>query len=172
MSIIANRYVQALLDLPKSEEENKILEEGLNEMSTLFNTNNEFKKTLLDPRLDNNLKIEIIKDIFQKYSNEVFINFVSLLIKEKRLNYIQEISDEYTQINQKLKKELNIKIIVANTIEQEQIDAIVQKFKNIYKVETINYEVHKDETLLGGVKVMVGNKVYDGSVATQLKQMF
>lgn len=172
MSVIANRYIQALLELPKSEEENKMLEKGLKDIAELFSSNEEFKKVLLDPRIDCNTKVEIIKEIFPQYTDTRFINFITLLIQEKRINFIKEIAEQYEKTNQDMKKVLRIKIIVACTIDEEQIKTIVEKYKKMYKVDTIKYEIEIDENLLGGVKVMVGNKIYDGSVATQLKQMF
>lgn len=171
MSVIANRYVQALHKTSKSEEENTMLENSLKEIADLFNSNKEFKKVMLDPRIANEQKEEIIKEIFPK-SNDIFINFITLLIKEKRINCIQDIAKEYAQINSNFNKELNIKIIVARTIEQEQIDAIVKKYKTMYKAEVVNYEIEIEPKILGGVKVVIGNKIYDGSVETQLKQMF
>ncbi len=172
MSVIANRYIQALLELPKSEEENKMLEKGLKDVAELFSSNEEFRRVVNDPRITNDIKIEIVKEILPQYKNAVFMNFISLIIKEKRINFIEEIAEQYEQINKEINKELKIKIISAYKIDDEQIKKIVEKYKTMYKVKTINYELEVDESLLGGVKVIVGNKVYDGSVISQLKQMF
>ena len=173
MSVIANRYIQALLELPKSKDENEKIEEGLKEIASVYNSNEQLKKVLLDPRIVNEVKMEIVNEIFSQYMKVACLkNFVELLIKEKRINYIQEIAEIYEKVTSEAKKELNIKIIVAKPIDEKQTEAIVKKYKTMYKVETINYEVVIDESLLGGVKVMVGNKIYDGSVATQLEQMF
>ena len=173
MSVVANRYIQALFELPKSEEQNKTIEKALKEVAELFDSNNELKKVLLDPRIASNLKVEIIKEIFPQYKdNKIVMNFLTLLIEEERIDLISEIAEEYEKINLDLNKILNIKIITASKIDDGQVKKIVETFKNMYKVNTINYELEIDEELLGGVKVMVGNKVYDGSVSTQLKNMF
>lgn len=173
MSVIANRYIQALLEVPKNKTENEMLENELKELSQLLDSNDEFKKVMIDPRIENEVKIEIIKAVCEKYNKDkIFMNFITLIIKENRINYIHEIVDKYEQINFKLAKELQIKIIVADTIDENQIKAIKEKYKNMYQVETIKCEIEKDKSIIGGIQVMVGNKIYDGSVATQLKQMF
>ena len=171
MSVIASRYIQALLELPKSKEEKELLEQGLQDIKELFCSNDEFRKVLVDPRIENSIKAEIIDEIFSEYKDSCFINFINLLVKENRINFIPEISDGYEQINKELKKELNIKIIVARPIDENQTQAIVDKYKSMYEVETINYEVEIDENILGGVKVIVGNKIYDGSIMSQLEKM-
>jgi len=150
-----------------------MIEKALKEIAELFNSSGELKKVLLDPRISSNLKIEVIREILPQYKDsKIIMRFITLLIEEGRINFISEIADEYEKINLGLNKVLNIKIITAKKIDDKQIKKIVETFKKMYKANTINYEIEIDEEILGGVKVMVGNKVYDGSVSTQLKNMF
>ena len=171
MSVIASRYIQALWELPKSEKEVEVVERGLKDIKELFLSNDEFKKVMVDPRIENSIKTDIIKEIFKEYEETCFINYINLLIEEGRINYITEIADEYEKINKALKKELSLKIVVAKPIDDDQVEAIIEKFKQKYNVEKIYYEVQIDESILGGVKVIVGNKIYDGSILTQLEKM-
>lgn len=170
--MVVNRYVEALYDLAKNDEEKNKFEQGLNDIATIFDSNEEFKKLLLDPRIAKEVKLDVIKEVLPEYSEEVFINFLQLLIQEKRINLLKDIAIEYENKNRSSKKELAIKIIVAKPIEEEQIGQIIEKYKKMYDVNTIQYEIEIDENLLGGIKIVVGNTIYDGSVATQLKQMF
>lgn len=172
MSAVANRYVEALYQLAKSDDEKDKFEQGLKEVAIVFNSNDEFRKLLYDPRIDNEVKIEVIKEVFSEYAQEVFVNFLKLLIQEKRINLVNEIAEEYANKNRFSKNELAIKIIVAHQIQDEQITEIIEKYKRMYKVNSIKYEIVIDKEILGGIKVMVGNTVYDGSVKTKLKQMF
>ena len=94
-----------------------------------------------------------------------------MLIKEKRLNYLDDIAKGYKEIILEQNKELKMKIIVAKEVDKNQIQAIVEKYKKMYDAQTVKYEIEKDESIIGGVKVMIGNRIYDGSVSTQLKLM-
>lgn len=170
--MVVNRYVNALYELAKSEEEKNKFEQGLKEIATLFSSNEEFKKMLLDPRIVKEVKMEVIKEVFPEYTEEIFTNFLTLLIQEKRMDLLEEIAEEYAHKNRVDNSELKIKIVVAHPIGEEQIAQIIEKYKTMYAVKTIQYEVEIDEKLLGGVKVVVGNTIYDGSVERQLKQMF
>ena len=62
-------------------------------------------------------------------------------------------------------------IIVATEIDEKQVETIVEKYKAIYKVDKAKYNVKIDPSIIGGIKVIVGNKIYDNSIDTQLKQM-
>ena len=57
-------------------------------------------------------------------------------------------------------------------LDEEQITEIVNKYKDLYKVDVVKYDLEIDETILGGIKVVVGNKVYDSSVKTQIEEIF
>lgn len=169
MSVIANRYIQALSELQNDEQKKSILESGLNGIANVFNSNEEFKKVMLDPRIVTDVKMEIIKEIFPEYAEETLLmKFVDLLLKENRMAYIPEIASLYENINN---EELNIKIIVASEIDDNQAQAIINKYKTMYGAKNAKYTVEIDKSILGGIKVVVGNKIYDGSVETQLKQM-
>lgn len=173
MAVVANRYVKALLELAKSEEEKVIFEKGLKEISNLFTSDENFKKVLLNPRIAGQEKLDLIKEIFSEYKDEeILINFLDLLIKEERISMIEDISEEYSKVYSSLIKEIKIKIITAMELDKAEIEAIIKKYKELYKADTVKYEVEIDESILGGVKVIIGNKIYDSSVKTQINQMF
>ena len=99
-------------------------------------------------------------------------NFLSELLNKDRIKLIENISDEYSKINSSLHKELDIKIIVASELSENQINDIVNKYKEIYKANKVNYTVEIDKSIIGGVKVAVGNTIYDSSIDSQLKKIF
>ena len=170
MSVIANRYIQALLEL--DVKDGLSVAKSLNEISGVFNSNKEFKRTMLDPRVGQKVKVDILKEVFPEYAKETWLmNFIELLIKEKRIDCLGDIAKGYKEIILEQNRELKMKIIVANHIDENQVRAIVEKYKKMYNAQTVKYVIEKDESILGGVKVVIGNRIYDGSVATQLKHM-
>ena len=173
MAIVSERYVQALLKSSKDDKQSMEFQKGLEAISSLFTENEEFKNLLLNPCVSNEEKLAVIKQTFPEYcENSTFLNFLAELLNKKRINLIDSISDEYSKINNSLKNELAIKIIVANKLDDKQIDDIVNKYKKMYNANTINYTVEIDESIIGGVKVAVGNTIYDSSIDTQLKSIF
>ena len=171
MAIVEKRYAQALLNCSKSNNDNEMFEQGLNAMASLFSSNMQFKKILLDPRIGNDVKLNIIKEIFPEHQNKVLMSFVNLLLDKNRINIIDGISDEYSKLNCVLNNELNMKIISASTLNEEEISTLTTKYKNMYGADKVKYSLEVDKELLGGIKVIIGNKIYDGSLKTQLRRM-
>lgn len=171
MAIVEKRYAQALLNCSKTSEDTHMFGQGLNSMASLFNSNMQFKKILLDPRIGNDVKLNIIKEIFPEYQNKVFVSFVNLLLDKNRINIIDGISDEYSKLNSVLNNELNMKIISASTLSNDEIESLTSKYKGMYNADKVKYTLEVDKEILGGIKVVIGNKIYDGSLKTQLRRM-
>lgn len=173
MAVIAERYVKALFDSSKNKEESIMFQKALKDISDTYLTNEEFKNLLLNPRITNEEKLDTIKEMFKEYcSNSTFSNFLFELLNKERISLIQSVSEEYTKINNSINKEIDIKIIVASKLDDNQIKDIVNKYKEIYDANKVNYTIELDESIIGGVKVAVGNTIYDSTIDTRLKQIF
>ncbi len=171
MANVVKNYVDALYSLINNDADRNQIEEDLESFINLYNSNAQLKRVLDDPRIDNKEKFEVVDKIFAK-SNTNLSNFIKLLIKERRIKLIEEMLEEYRKANRALKNEILIRIIVSSEIDDMQIDKIVQKFKKMYKVSTVKYSVEINPEILGGIKVIVDNTVYDATVKRQLEQIF
>ncbi len=171
MANVVNNYVEALYYSTNNSLDRTQIEKDLQKFVKISNDNSNLKKILKDPRIEEKTKFEIIDGIVGK-ENVLLSNFLKLLIKEKRIDLIEKMLLEYEKMMRDSKKELFIKIIVSSEIDDNQIDKIIQKFKDIYKVSTVKYSIEINEEILGGIKVVVGNTVYDASIKRQLDQIF
>ena len=154
MANLVKNYVDALYSLINNNTDRDQLEKDLKSFVAIYNSDDTLKRVLSDPRIEIKTKYEILDEIFSK-SNVYLTNFIKLLVKEKHINLVSD-----------------IKIIVSSEIDDNQIDKIIQKFKSLYKVNTVNYSIEIDKSILGGIKIIVGNTVYDASVKRQLEQIF
>ena len=139
MAIVEKRYAQALRNCSKSDNDNKVFEQGLNSVAGLFKSNMQFKKILLDPRIGNDVKLNIVKEIFPEHQNDIFISFMDLLLDKNRINLIDGISDEYSKLNSLLNNELTMKIVAAKELDETEINALVDKYKIMYSADKVKY---------------------------------
>lgn len=171
MANVVNNYVEALYYSTNNSLDRTQIEKDLQKFVKISNDNSNLKKILKDPRIEEGVKFEVIDEIVGK-ENNLLSNFLKLLVKGKRVNLIGRMLLEYEKMMRNSKNELFIKIIVSSEIDDNQIDKIIQKFKDIYKVSTVKYSIEINEKILGGIKVVVGNTVYDASIKRQLDQIF
>jgi len=170
MAALERRYAKALMDALKSKDEKIEMNNKLGEIAELFNSNMQFKKILLDPRINSKAKVGVIKELFTD-TGSMLISFLSLLIDKNRISCLSGISSEYSLLTRELNNELFINIISASKLSDDEINGISDKYRKLYNVSAVKYSLKVDEDLLGGVKVIVGNKIYDGSLKTKLRNM-
>lgn len=170
MSVLERRYAVALMEVLKSQEERAKADKDLCEVADMFTSNSQFKKIMLDPRIDAKLKTGVVKDIFYK-DNPLLISFISLLIDKDRIKYLDGISKEFSELTRKSNNEIKLNIVSATDLTNDEINGITDKYKKLYKADNATHELVVDESVIGGVKVTIGNKVYDGTVKTQLRDM-
>ncbi len=170
MAVVSTRYAKALLDSASNKKQRDSFKEYLQTIANLYTNNAEFKETLISPQITNNTKVEIVGDIIK--ADKVFIKFIELLFQENRINLIADICDKYTQMIDKIDKKIKMQIITATKLTKAQADAIALQYQKLYDAKETEYETLIDETIMGGVKVIVDDKVYDDTVATKLNSIF
>lgn len=61
-------------------------------------------------------------------------------------------------------------LYVAGPFDQTEIDKVTEHFTRLLG-QPVAFEVKRDEKLIGGFLAMVDGKVYDSSIAVQLKDL-
>lgn len=168
MAAVSTRYADALINSVNNKDE---ISEYLKNIMALYEENAEFRETFNNPSITDEVKLEIIEEIIPNKKDDKFINFISLLLKEKRFNLISDIYKKYQGLLDEINKNINIEIITSCKLTEKEIQGITDKFKKIYKAKDVNYKINIDESLIGGVKVIAGGKVYDDTIKTKLDEM-
>ncbi|HWR19264.1 MAG TPA: F0F1 ATP synthase subunit delta [Clostridia bacterium] len=65
---------------------------------------------------------------------------------------------------------LNGKLLIAGPFDKPEIDKVTEHFTRLLG-QPVTFEVKRDESLIGGFLAMVDGRVYDSSIAVQLKEM-
>jgi len=97
-------------------------------------------------------------------------NFVQLLVKNGRLSALAETHKLYEQLKSKDEGVVEANIESAYPLEDQQLEQIVSLLAKRYN-KKISPSVGVDSDLIGGIKVQVGDKVWDASVRGRLQEM-
>ncbi len=166
MAAVSIRYAEALLNSVDNKEN---VGEYLKTISHLYANDTEFREMMNNPRVKKDVKLDIIKEIAGK--DQTFINFIELVLKEKRFNLINDICVKYIDMINQMNKIISIVIVSALELTDKEVSAIASKYKKLYDANEVKYEVKIDSSLIGGVKVFAGGKVYDDTIRTKLDEI-
>jgi F-type H+-transporting ATPase subunit delta len=97
-------------------------------------------------------------------------NFVRVLAQNNRLPLLPEIHRQFEALKNEREGVIEAEILSAFPLSDAQLADLVQRLekKTGRKVRT---KVHIDKDLIGGVKLVLGDKVIDGSARAQLSAL-
>lgn len=127
---------------------------------------------LVDPHLTHDARRKFVLDVAgSKVSvSDDMARMVDMLMENGRFPLCPEI---YALFEEEIRADAGasrVTIISAKPMDEEQLAAIEAAIKLKYG-EDCQVESEVDETLIGGAKIQVGDKVFDNSVKGQLAQL-
>lgn len=97
-------------------------------------------------------------------------NFVQVLVQNNRLDLMPLIRAHFEALKRDKEGVLEAKIISALPMSDEQVKQLVTQLETKYK-RKVTVQVETDATLIGGVKIVVGDQVIDATVRGKLDAM-
>ena len=163
---LARPYANAFFDV--SKEKSLDFSVPLKSMLEIV-SNKDFEACLSNPSISNQLLNQFLTEAVDEKNSE-FVNFVEILTKNSRLPVLNEICDQYATLMNSLNGTLKIKIITAFKLADEQIDSLLKKLEAKHKTK-FQPEIIIDEALLGGVRIVIGDQVLDGSIRSKVDRL-
>ena len=94
-------------------------------------------------------------------------NFVRVLAENGRLNLLPEMREQFEALKNEREGVVEAEVQSAFELTQEQVGDLVSRLEKKFG-RKVKARVSVDKALIGGVRVVVGDKVIDGSARAQL----
>lgn len=166
---VGRRYAEAIYDIANEIGKVSDISSLLQETSSLYWDNNEFRSFLNHPVIKKEEKLAMVEKIFGAVG-EIEANIVMYLVDKGRIADIKEIAAEYKAMYYAANNIIDVRATFASELSETNRVALIEKLEASTK-KSVNLEVDVDETLIGGGIIRIGDKVIDGSVKAQLEKM-
>ena len=154
--------------------ENNNLETIITDLKTFFNvvsTNLEIKNVLGTSAFEVDEKSNVISDISGKVNllNETK-NFLILAVELDKFSRLLSKQDEIIRRLEQSAGKLKAEIVSAGSMSETDLNRIKD---SLYKATGRNVEltVNVDPSIIGGLITIIGDKVFDNSIKTQLEKI-
>jgi len=163
------KYAKTLFDLSKKSDYIQLVHNQLNSISYLYNKVPAFRLVLITKRINSNNKVEIIRNALKGFE-PLIVEFISILIQNNQTN---NLSDIILRFNNMENKDSNIKKVEITTSEKLNNTELEHISQAIYNKLNTNpkISIKTAPNIIGGIKLRVGNKIFDNSVSYQIKQL-
>jgi ATP synthase F1 delta subunit len=128
----------------------------------------DLSSTLKSPLIKNSLKLSIIKKLTSGYkSSKIIEGLLETLANNKRLNLLDNVLASFGEVLLSKRGFQSVKVTSAYDID-EQTKKNISDLLNSQYGPKINIEFNTNQSLLGGMTVVVGSKMVDLSVRNQV----
>ncbi|GAB6099486.1 F0F1 ATP synthase subunit delta [Halanaerocella petrolearia] len=167
---VAEKYAQALFELAQEEDNLEATLTEFADLTTMVQESEELNQVLHHPELTGEQKKELFAKVFaDELSNDLF-NFVKLLIDKSRETLLDLIYQQFKKLVDKEANRLEVEVRSPIELSQEQQERLQTKLAEQLNKD-IKLEVEIKPDLIGGLVLKIGDKIIDGSLASQLENL-
>jgi len=170
---VAKRYAEALFQLGNEKDVIDQLVEELRAVREIFIEHEQLDIFLKNPRVSIEQKKQFLEEIFQSIHRDI-VNTLKLLVERERTEITPSIIDHFFQMVNDAKGIIEAKVFSVRKLTDDEKNALSKSFVKRFKFNkdhTIKMNNIIDPSLVGGLKIQIGNTIYDGSVSGKLKRI-
>ena len=171
LSTVARPYAEALF---QAASDDKAL--GLSGWTDLVGemaqvaANADVREALSDPRLDDAQRVQVFSSLIKSKLSASASNLIELLVQNDRLLLLPEIAEQFIALKNRHEGTAQVEITSAFELSEAQTKDLVAALESKFGLK-LKPHVTVDPSLIGGVRVAVGDQVLDTSVQAQLTRM-
>lgn len=169
--LVTKTYADALFQL--AVEENKVDElfEEVTVLANVLRENEDLYKVMCHPKVDKDEKLATVKEIFSGRASMELCGFINQIVVNNRYEDIDGILNCFIDEIKEYKK-IGVAYVVTPTALSDGLKTKVeQKLLETTDYEKMEMHYDIDESLIGGMKIRIGDRVIDSSVSTKINEL-
>ena len=169
ISTIARPYATAVFNFAKESKGLSNWSDTLVLLSAVIQDEH-IKSIIEDSKVLDSDREDLILNVCKGKLDENGSNFVKLLVENKRLLILPEISQFFEELKADAEGSIEAEIIMAEKPNQKTVDDLLKSLEKKFN-KKIEGKVVIDKKIIGGTKIVVGDSVIDASVRAQLDNL-
>jgi len=168
--VVAKRYAQALFELAAASKVVSEIEKELKLVVDALDSNEQLNKFLDLPSVELDKKMQLLKESFGSSVSELVYNTLRLMLERGRQSVIANLYDSYVKIAGDALGQAKAVVYTAKTLSEAELASVSSQFEQVTGKKIVAEQV-VEPALLGGVRVRIGDRLYDGSLSGKLERL-
>lgn len=169
LATIARPYAEAVFRLAKEDNALAAWSEKLSFIAAVYQ-DPQMQAAIGNPKVAANDVERLMLAVCGERIDAAARNLIQLLVRNRRLTVLPQICEQFEKLKVEDEGKLDAKISSAYPLDDAQRNRLVNLLTSRFK-RKINATIAVDPELIGGIKVEVGDKVWDASVRGRLQIM-
>jgi F-type H+-transporting ATPase subunit delta len=167
---VAKRYAVALFQIAKEQNLLDTFEEELRAIKEVFSNNDDLQVFLQHPKVTAEAKKKLIGEAFENTSIQVR-NTLLLMADRHRTDVIAQMAVDFIELINEERSVADALVYTVRPLTDSELDAVSAAFAAKVGKKTLRIENIVDRSVLGGIKLRIGNRIFDGSVSGKLERL-
>ena len=171
---IASVYAQSLLEVCDKMGGNAVAEacsSELRDLAEIIRADKMFAEFLKTPIVGSDKRKATLEKIVKGRVSDLVFRFIMVLANHGRASRIADVSDAFDSLMQERLGRIEVDMYTVDGKASDEVIATVKaRVKEAFAKDAVLHQ-YSDASMLGGVKLRIGDQLIDGSVATQLRNM-
>jgi F-type H+-transporting ATPase subunit delta len=166
----AKKYAEALLTVSKELDCIPRTGKSLRIIDQLVKQEKVFRAFFYTQRINHIEKASILKAVLGDLINPAVYEFFGLLAEQNEYQLFMSVTIVYAKLQKEFLNQIDVTTYSIDKIDQETISSIVKGIERSTG-KKVELSSQTDKELLGGLKLRIGNTIFDGTIANQMAKM-
>lgn len=167
---VTRRYVQGLLEAAQADNALDAVERALATIDAVLADNREFRSLLFHPAIARSRKKDLLRKIAGDGAPAVVTRFTDFVIEKKREHIFTEVYAEFREAADGLRGIMRARVTAACEPTAGQRERLQGQLEQALGKKVV-LEVKVDPALVGGMQIMIGTYILDGSIAGRIGRL-
>ncbi|MDQ0089844.1 F-type H+-transporting ATPase subunit delta [Paenibacillus anaericanus] len=169
-SVVAKRYAKAMYEIAAQEERTLEVEQELRALVLAMSEDVAVQQFIVSPNISETAKWEVLGGVLEGKLSVPVVSLAKLLVERGRTDVLPELLNSYIKVAGDALGLANATVYSTYALSDEEKRSIEVEFGTLVnkKIRVLNVV---DSDLLGGMKVRIGDTLYDGSLSGKLKRL-
>lgn len=170
---LATTYARSLFELAQSKGSRQLIEETqaeLEEIIEIARQDRRFGEFLASRSLGNEERSASLMKIFKGRVGDLTLRFLLVLQDKGRLPHLPSIVAAYDLLVQKTFGRVEVDVFTAAPLSPDELNGVRERLSGALKKEVVVHP-YTDGSMIGGVKLRIGDQLIDASIATKLRKL-
>lgn len=168
---LGSRYATALFEIAQERSTLDQTLEDLENVSQVLQETNLLDEVFRHPKMTGSRKKEILKQAFDGKVSQPVLSLLQLLVDNKRESLFTPIADNFKALTYDAQGVAEAVVYSAKPLTELENAAVAAAFAKRSGKAKLLIDNVVDKDVIGGLRVRIGDTVYDGTVANQLTRI-
>ena len=167
---VTRRYATALYEEADAAGGLAAVDDDVLMLRNNIESNRELSRFFESPVIPQEKKESILQELLEERVEALTLQFLRLLVQKDRETLTKAILDQYQSLRDEQRGIVDAEVTVAQPLNDEDRNALVEALEE-KTGKDVRLHLEENPDLIGGLVIRIGDRVFDGSVRSQLNAL-